>query len=96
LLTSTEQPVGPSRRNRHAIESSIMKIQCQKNHSGSRNLTRHMGGWECDGCGAHYVSLVVEAKPGMTPFATETTIANARKSSAEALRIGLTGRIIPV
>lgn len=48
-----------------------MKIQCRKNHSGTRHLTRHMGGWECDGCGAHYVNLVVEAKPGMATFAME-------------------------
>lgn len=86
----------PTGRNPVAIESSNMNIQCQKNHSGTRNLTRHMGGWECDGCGAHYVSLVVEAKPGMTPFATETSKAAARKSSSEARRLGLTGRVLPV
>jgi hypothetical protein len=73
-----------------------MKIQCRHNHSGTRHLTRHMGGWECDGCGAHYVSLVVEAKPGMTPFATETSMAAARSSSAHAQRLGLTGQITPV
>ena len=55
-----------------------------------------MGGWECGGCGTHYVSLIVEAKPGMTPYATETTMSAARTSSRDAQRIGLTGRIIPV
>lgn len=73
-----------------------MKIECRRNHSGNRSLTRHMGGWECGGCGTHYVSLIVEAKPGMTPYATETTMAAARTSSRDAQRIGLTGRIIPV
>lgn len=77
-------------------KGNMMNIQCRKNHSGNHNLTRHMGGWECNGCGAHYVSLIVEAKPGMTPFATEKTMAEARKSSSEARRIGLTGRILPV
>lgn len=35
-----------------------MKIQCQKNHSGNHNLTRHMRGWECDGCGTHYTQTM--------------------------------------
>lgn len=39
-------------------------------------------------------TYIVTAKPGMTPFATETTKAAAVKSARQAKRLGLDGKII--
>mgnify|MGYP007080333126 CR=1 FL=1 len=78
----------------------MSKITCNKNHSGTTHLTpnhtRNVRAWECDGCGQMYVKFVVEAKPGMTPFATEASPTAAIRSSNHAKRLGLSGRIIPV
>lgn len=73
----------------------MTKIICRKNHDGNTHLTRHNGGWECDGCGAHYTSFIVTVRPGMTPFATESTMPAARKSSSVAKAMGFDGYILP-
>lgn len=72
-----------------------MNISCDKNHSGNKHLTRHRGGWECDGCGAYYRELVVTSHPGMTPYATEKTFAAARRSARAAKALGIPCRIVP-
>lgn len=75
----------------------MITVKCSNNHSGNNHLTRSNVGrphWECDGCGAMYVELVVTSKPGMTPYATETTLAAARKSSRAAKMLGLDGEIV--
>ena len=69
-------------------------ITCGKNHSGNNALVRSGKGYECCGCGQHYVGFVVVSRRGMTPWATVHTMSAAAKASKAAKSHGMSGEIV--